>query len=116
MDERFNVASYFLDRHLEPGDGRRVALGTRAGHSCYEEVAEMSNRAAGAFRDLGVGRRDRVLLALPDGPEQVAAFFGAARLGALAVPWLITSGAGPGVYTRGSVPACCAGWRGSAAG
>lgn len=86
MDERFNIASYFLDRHLEAGDGRRVALDTRAGPSCYEEVAEMSNRAAGVFRDLGVGRLDRVLLALPDGPEQVAAFFGAARLGALAVP------------------------------
>ncbi len=86
MDELFNIAAYFLDRHLEAGEGYRAALLTRDGLSTYEDVWELSNRAAGVFRDLGVGRRDRVLLALPSGPDLVAAIFGAARLGAMAVP------------------------------
>lgn len=86
VDELLNITAYFLDRHLEAGEGDRPALVTQAGTLTYEEVADMSNRAAGVFRDLGVGWQDRILLALPDGPELVAAFFGAARLGALAVP------------------------------
>ena len=85
-EEVFNLASYFLDRHLEAGDGGRIAIVTRRAMYSYAQVAERANRAAGVFRDLGVGREDRVLIALPDGVDAVAACLGAVRLGGLAVP------------------------------
>ena len=50
--------------------------------ACAEEVA----RAAGALRELGVGRGDRVLIMLPNGPEFLYACWGANTLGAIAVP------------------------------
>ena len=90
MDELFNLAWQFLDRHLEAGHEERPALltggATHGTTHTYGELTELSNRAAGVFRDLGVGRREHVLLALPNGPELVAALLGALRLGAVAVP------------------------------
>ena len=90
MDGSGNLAWQFLDRHLEAGHEERPALltgGATYGKTyTYGELTELSNRAAGVFRDLGVGRREHVLLALPDGPELVASLLGALRLGAVAVP------------------------------
>ena len=43
----------------------------------------MSNRAGNALRELGVEMEDRVLIVLPDCPEFVWTWFGAARIGAV---------------------------------
>jgi benzoate-CoA ligase family protein len=75
----FNITSYFVDRN-EPG---RTALITGSGRVTYAEVAEMANRAGNAFRELGVRQGDRVLIALSDGVEFVAAWYGAQKIGAV---------------------------------
>src|SRR5262245_12621849 len=49
-------------------------------------VAEAVNRAGQALAGLGLEIEQRVLLALDDSPAFVAAFWGAAKLGAIAVP------------------------------
>ena len=85
LAEHFNLASHFLDApaalHAERtaivGDPREVT---------YGELAALANRAGNALLSQGVSRGDRVLLALPDSAEFVAAFFGAAKIGAIAVP------------------------------
>src|ERR671911_327571 len=43
----------------------------------------MSNRVCNALRELGVDLEDRILIALPDCPEFVWSWFGAARIGAV---------------------------------
>src|SRR5438552_4203558 len=43
----------------------------------------MSNRAGNALRECGAEIEDRVLIVLPDGPEFVWTWFGAARIGAV---------------------------------
>jgi benzoate-CoA ligase len=66
----------------------------------------MANRVGNALREWGCEPGDRILIVLPDSVEFIAAFFGAARIGAIAVPvnsmaragddyeyWLADSGA-----------------------
>ena len=79
------MAEYFLDepagRHPE-----RVAIAGEPREVTYAELAAFSNRVGNALLAQGVTRGDRVLILLPDSPEFIAAFFGAAKIGAIAVP------------------------------
>jgi benzoate-CoA ligase len=77
-----NLTTEFLDRNPPP----KTAILTSAEALTYGEVAEMANRAGNGLLALGVSPGDRVLLLLPDGPEFVAAWFGAIKIGAVAVP------------------------------
>ena len=87
LPERYNAAADLLDGNLEAGRGDRVAIRTTGGADLtYAEVAAAANRAGNALRALGVEMENRVLLALLDGPEFAAAFFGAIKLGAAPVP------------------------------
>jgi benzoate-CoA ligase family protein len=83
--ETLNLADHFLDARVREGLGAKEALRFRERRFSYEEVQRASNRAANALRAAGALPEERVLLALPDGPELVAAIFGALRLGAVAV-------------------------------
>ena len=83
---RFNAASFFVDRHLAEGRGRRVAI-RHAGRSVtYAELGADVARAAHALGGLGVEPEHRVLLVLDDSPAFAAAFWGAVKVGAVAVP------------------------------
>ena len=79
--ERFNMADYFLYRNLEEGRERKTCLYFRGESYTYGDVARMANRAGNALLESGVRMENRVLLALPDCPEFVAAWFGASRIG-----------------------------------
>lgn len=81
--ERFNMADYFLYHNLEEGRENKVCLYFKDQAYTYGETAWMSNRAGNALRELGVEVEDRVLLVLPDCPEFVWSWFGAARIGAV---------------------------------
>jgi benzoate-CoA ligase family protein len=81
--ERFNLAAWFVDRHLEEGRGDRVALHCGERAVTYTELAGLVNRAGHVLRDLGVRQEERVLLALGDGVEFVATWYAAQKIGAV---------------------------------
>lgn len=81
--EHFNMAWYFLDRNLEEGRAAKECLFYRDERYTYREVQARANRFGNALRALGVDVEDRVLLILPDRPEFVFAWFGAAKIGAV---------------------------------
>ena len=81
-----NAASVFVDQPLAEGLGARPALVTPAGVCTYGELAALTDRAAQALRECGVEAEQRVALLMPDGIGFVATFFGALKLGAVAVP------------------------------
>lgn len=81
-----NAASVFVDQPLAEGLGSRTALVTPAGACTYGELAALTDEAAQALRALGVEAEQRVALLMPDGIGFVATFFGALKLGAVAVP------------------------------
>lgn len=81
--ERFNMADYFLYHNLEEGRENKTCLYFKDDTYSYADIARQSNRVGNALRELGVEMEDRVLIALPDCPEFVSTWFGAARIGAV---------------------------------
>jgi benzoate-CoA ligase family protein len=81
--ERFNMADYFLYHNLEEGRENKVCLYFEDKTWTYADTARLSNRAGNALRELSADIEDRVLLVLPDCPEFVWTWFGAARIGAV---------------------------------
>lgn len=81
--ERFNLGDYFLYHNLDAGREHKTCLYFEEQSYTYGDVARMSNRIGNTLRDLGVHIEDRILIALPDCPEFVWSWFGAARIGAV---------------------------------
>lgn len=79
----FNLATWFVDRHLEEGRGDRTALICGDRRVTYAEFAALVNRTGHVLRDLGVRQEERVLLALSDGVEFVATWYAAQKIGAV---------------------------------
>ncbi|MGO2520749.1 MAG: acetate--CoA ligase [Microbacterium sp.] len=87
-DGELNVAYNCLDRHVEAGNGDRVALHWEGepGDSrriTYAELTEEVKRTANVLAGFGVGPGDRVAIYLPMIPEAVASMLAVARLGAI---------------------------------
>jgi benzoate-CoA ligase family protein len=82
----YNAAVDLIDRHVVQGRGHRTAIIDDRGAYCYAELAERTDRAAAALRDLGVEAEQRVLLCLLDTIDFPTVFFGALKAGAVAVP------------------------------
>src|SRR3954454_20950562 len=83
----FNVATYFVDRNVAQGRGGNVAIEFSDQRITYQQVLDNVNRVGNALRDvLKVRLEERVLLLLLDCPELVYSFFGAIKIGAVAVP------------------------------
>ena len=78
-----NLASFFVDSNVSDGRGDHVALIHDTGRTTYAELAEVVNRAGNVLTALGVSPGDRVLLALSDGIEFVAIWYGAQKIGAV---------------------------------
>jgi len=64
----------------------RIALATADAVITYAELDDRARRAAGALLDARVSPGDRVALALPAGPDFVAALHGCVQAGAVAAP------------------------------
>jgi crotonobetaine/carnitine-CoA ligase len=52
----------------------------------YQDMSRISNRCAQAYGKLGIVKNDKVSLMLPNCPEIIHLWFGAARIGAVEVP------------------------------
>ncbi|HYJ34071.1 MAG TPA: benzoate-CoA ligase family protein [Candidatus Binatia bacterium] len=83
--ERLNLADHFLDARVREGRGGRTALVTDQGSLTYADVQALANRFGHLIRAAGAEPEQRVMIALPDGPEFVAALFGTLKIGAVAV-------------------------------
>ncbi|MBK0865571.1 acetate--CoA ligase [Saccharopolyspora sp. HNM0986] len=85
---KLNVAYNCVDRHVDEGNGDRVAIHWEGepGDSrriTYAELQREVSRTANALSELGVGTGDRVAIYLPMLPEAVFSMLACARLGAL---------------------------------
>jgi benzoate-CoA ligase family protein len=85
LPERLNIAEWLLDARVREGRGDRPALLTDHGTRTYRDVQTLANRFGHLLRSAGVEPEQRVIIALPDGPEFVAALFGTLKVGAVVV-------------------------------
>lgn len=86
LPRRYNAASHFVDRHLAEGRGDKTAFIDDKGSYSYAEFAARVNRAGNLLKAQGVRPEQRVMLALLDGIDFPAMFFGAMKIGAVPVP------------------------------
>jgi acetyl-CoA synthetase len=86
-DGKINASYNCLDRHVEAGNGDRVAFHWRGEEGeerdvTYAELHRDVQRFANALKDLGVEKGDIVGIYLPMIPEVVVAMLACARIGA----------------------------------
>ncbi|MBK5219647.1 MAG: acetate--CoA ligase [Thermoleophilia bacterium] len=86
-DGRLNASANCLDRHVEAGNGERVAYHWRGEEGeerdvTYADLHRDVQRFANALRDQGVEKGDVVGIYLPMIPEVVVAMLACARIGA----------------------------------
>jgi benzoate-CoA ligase len=86
LPDTFNVATHFVDRNVAEGRGGKVAIECAGEKVTYQQLLERTNRVGNALLHLGVRPEERVVILLPDSPEFLYAFFGAIKIGAVAVP------------------------------
>ena len=77
------MSDYFLFHNLEEGRETKTCLYFEDRSWTYGETARLANQAGNVLRACGLKMEERVLFVLPDCPEFVAAWFGAARIGAV---------------------------------
>ena len=86
---KINVAYNCVDRHVEAGNGDRIALhweGEPLGEArsiTYAELKDEVCRAANALTELGLVSGDRVAIYMPMVPEAIVAMLACARLGVM---------------------------------
>lgn len=82
----FNVAAYFVDRHIGEGRSQKIAFECGDERVSYRQLFERVNRAGNMFKRLGVRQEERIGLLLLDTPEFAYCFFGAIKMGAVPIP------------------------------
>lgn len=85
LPDRLNLCSWFLDARVTEGMGGRTAIRAGSRATTYVELARMSAHYAALLDADQVRPEERVIVALPDTPEFVAALLGILRHGAVAV-------------------------------
>ena len=83
-----NVAYNCVDRHVEAGNGDRVAIHFEGDQGdtrtiTYADLQREVNKVANALTELGVGKGDTVMIYMPMIPETVFTMLACARLGAI---------------------------------
>ena len=82
---RLNLTAHLLDARIGEGRGGRPAIRTRNRTLTYAEMARLSAQYAHLLAADDIRPEERVIVALPDGPDFVAALFGILRHGAVVV-------------------------------
>jgi benzoate-CoA ligase len=86
LPDTFNVATAYVDANVAAGRGARTAFLYREQQITYQDVLDQVNRTGNALRALSLEVEQRVALLLLDCPEFVYSFFGAIKIGAVAMP------------------------------
>jgi acyl-coenzyme A synthetase/AMP-(fatty) acid ligase len=86
LPEKLNAATVFIDRHLREGRAGKPAILCGKATVTYGGLAENVNRFGNAMLGLGIRLEERIAIIMPDSLECVYAFFGAIKIGAVALP------------------------------
>ncbi|MCT4655636.1 MAG: acetate--CoA ligase [Cohaesibacter sp.] len=87
-DGELNVSANCIDRHLETRGDQTAIIWEGDDpaddeHITYKQLHERVSKLANAFKELGVGKGDRVILYLPMIPEAAYSMLACARIGAI---------------------------------
>lgn len=84
--ERYNVATSFIDRHIEEGRAEHIAILTYNGEKIsYGQLLEQVNRCGNALKALGLEPGARILMSVRDCPMFFNVFWGAIKAGMIPI-------------------------------
>src|ERR1700741_4052675 len=86
LPDMLNAATAYVDANVAAGRGAQTAFFYREQQITYQDVLDHVNPTGNALRALGLEVEQRVALLLLDCPEFAYSFFGAMKIGAVAVP------------------------------
>ena len=86
MGEQYNAAAWLVDRHVEAGDGDRVAIRCQGRSTTYGRLQQELWRAQSLLSSLGAEPGDRVAMVVGDDETFPSVFLGAMRSGLVPVP------------------------------
>jgi benzoate-CoA ligase len=86
LPERLNAADVFVDVHIREGRGDKAAILCGDRTVTYRDLYEGVNRFGNVLKDVGTRMEQRVAILLMDTPEWAFAYFGAMKIGAVAIP------------------------------
>lgn len=81
----FNLSEHLVGQRLAEGLETRRAILTDQGTLTFGDVLRRTNRYGNLLCDADVRPEERVIVALPDGPDFVGALFGILRIGSVVV-------------------------------
>ncbi|MEZ5716628.1 MAG: acetate--CoA ligase [Paracoccaceae bacterium] len=87
-DGELNVAANCIDRHLDTRADQTAIIWEAddpalSKHITYLELSEQVSKLANVYKELGIGKGDRVVLYMPMIPEAAYAMLACARIGAI---------------------------------
>jgi propionyl-CoA synthetase len=86
---KINTCFNAIDRHIDEGNGSRIAIiydspvTSKKISFSYSEVKKIVSTFAGALKNFGIQKGDRIIIYMPMIPEAVFAMLACARIGAL---------------------------------
>ncbi|MCA0753904.1 acetate--CoA ligase [Paenibacillus sp. N4] len=87
---KMNMAYEAVDRHVDEGNGGKVALyysdNERDESYTFEQLSKQSNRFGNVLRKLGITKGDRMFIFMPRTPELYFSALGALKVGAVVGP------------------------------
>ncbi len=86
MQESYNAANWLIDRHIEAGNGGRIAVESGDLKYTYSDIQRELFRVQHALAVLQVRQEDRVALVLNDEVAFPAWFLGSMRSGIVPIP------------------------------
>jgi benzoate-CoA ligase len=86
LPHTFNAATYFVDRNITEGRGKKIAMECGEERVTYQQLFDRVNQFGNALKNLGVRPEERIALLLLDTPEFAYCFFGGIKIGAVPVP------------------------------
>jgi benzoate-CoA ligase len=86
LPERLNAAEVFVGAPADEDGAEKTAILCDGEAVSYGQLHERVNRLGGALLQLDVRPEERVAFLLPDSPAWAYVFFGAMKIGAVAVP------------------------------
>jgi len=86
LSERFNAAAALVDIQIAKGRAHKPAILCGDRTVTYADLHQGVNRVGNLLKGLDVRMEERVAILAPDSPEFAFAFFGAMKIGAVALP------------------------------
>ena len=86
LPEHLNAATVLVDSHLQEGRADKPAILCGDATVTYRDLSQAINRFGNVLLNLDTRMEERIAIIMPDCPECVYAFFGAMKIGAVAIP------------------------------